>query len=459
MKDRFGVDWSLIQGTQFWERPQIGRRIFFRHLASAVGGYFLLPSRPMETVARAAVAPLGTAKSCIFILMAGAPSHIDTFDLKEGPWTPASFNPTSYGDIRFPQGLLPKLAERIDSLALLRSVRAWALVHGLAQAWIQIGRNPISGLAKIAPHIGSVVSLELSPQNEERILPAFVSLNTGGGLGAGYLPPAHAPFFVSPNGGGLPNTTHRDGAARFDARHRFLEELDADQRATADLGAAAAEMAAFNEGARKLMYNSDVDRVFTFDAAERARYGNTAFGNACITARNLLRARLGTRFVQITVGGWDNHSNIYTTALNAGNANSLAHQFDTGLGTLIADLKSDGLLDETLIAALGEFGRTVGRLNAQNGRDHFLQQAALFAGARIPGGRAIGASDAEGRETVVHGWGRDREVRAEDIEATIYSALGINWTTIRRDDPLGRGFEYVPFADRDLYGPVHELWG
>ncbi|MGI8989625.1 MAG: hypothetical protein ACR2I2_08585 [Bryobacteraceae bacterium] len=85
---------------------------------------------------------------------------MDTFDLKEGPWLPASFNPTSYGDLRFPQGLMPKLAGQIGSLAFVRSARSWAAVHGLSQTWYQIGRNPISALAKIAPHIGSVVSIE-----------------------------------------------------------------------------------------------------------------------------------------------------------------------------------------------------------------------------------------------------------------------------------------------------------
>jgi hypothetical protein len=71
----------------------------------------------------------------------------------------------------------------------------------------------------------------------------------------------------------------------------------------------------------------------------------------------------------------------------------------------------------------------------------------------------VGATDAIGNLIREPGWARGREVRAEDLEATIYSALGIDWTTTRRDDPLGRGFEYVPFADRDEYGPVHELWG
>jgi len=456
MRDRFGFDWSKVQGTHFWSRPQIGRRMFFRHVASAVGGYFLLPTRPMETVARAAGAPMGTAKNCIFVLMAGAPSHVDTFDLKEGAWTPAAFNATSYGDIRFPQALLPRLAEQMDSLAFVRSVKSWAAVHGLAQTWVQIGRNPTSTMAKISPHIGSVVSMELSPKSANRTLPAFLSLNTGSGPDAGYFPPEHAPFYVTPGGAGLGNTLHRDGQPRFQTRYSLLQELDSELRSSASLGALSAEMASFNLSARKLMYNPEVDRIFTFDQAERTRYGNTGFGNACITARNLLRADFGTRFIQISIGGWDHHSNIY--APNAG-LTALSRQFDSGLGALLADLRNDGLLDQTLIVAMGEFGRTVGPLNNQNGRDHFLQQSVLFAGGGVKGRRAIGSTDSVGRVTVDPGWSRARDVRTEDIEATIYSALGIDWTTIRRDDPFGRGFEYVPFSRDDLYGPVHELWG
>ncbi len=462
MKDRFGFDWGPIPGTNFWSRPHIGRRVFFRHVAAAVGGYFLLPQRPMETIAQAAVTPIGKAANCIFILMAGGPSHVDTFDLKEGPWTPREFNPTSYGDLRFPQGLMPSLAEHLNSVAFIRSARAWALVHGLAQTWVQIGRNPTSALGKIAPHIGSVVSLELGPKSEKQILPAFVSLNTGGGVGAGYLPPVHSPFFVSPGGTGLGNTTHRpegrDDPDRFNLRYQLLLQMDSEWRAGPDLGPGPSESVAFNERARTLMYNPTVEGVFTFGPEERARYGNSSFGNACITARNLLRADLGTRFIQITVGGWDNHAAIYTTAFNAANENSLARQFDKALGALIADLKADGSFDRTLVVAMGEFGRTVGPLNAQSGRDHFLQQTVLMAGAGIRGGRAIGATDAEGRATTQPGWSRNRDIHPEDIEATIYSALGIDWTTVRYDDPLGRGFEYVPFSDRDLYGPVHELW-
>jgi len=454
MKDRFGTDWSKIQGTRFWKQPQLGRRMFFRHVGAALSGYFLLPSRPMETVAKASPSTIGTAKNVIFILMTGAPSHSDTFDLKEGSWTPAFMAPTSYGDVRFPQGLMPKIADQLDSVALVRSVRAWAAVHGLGQTWVQIGRNPASSLARIAPHIGSVVSMELGPTLSNRSLPAFLSLNANSGPGSGYLAPDNAPFYVSPGGGGLGNSAHPNGNVVFDRRYGLLQEMDAETKESGALGTSVSEMAQFNLSARKLMYNGDIDKVFTFDQATRNLYGNTGFGNACITARNLLKAKLGTRFIQISIGSWDHHTNIYAPN---GPLQGLSRQFDNGLGQLLADMKQDGTLDETLIVAMGEFGRTVGAPNVQNGRDHFLQQAVLMAGARIRGKRAIGSTDSEARNIVDPGWSRDREIRPEDIEATIYSALGIDWTK-QIDSPLGRSFEYVPFSGQDLYGPINELW-
>ena len=456
MQDRFGYDWSRFKGTPFWGRPQIGRRMFFRHLATALSGYFLLPSRPMETVAKAAVTPLGTAKNCIFILLTGAPSHIDTFDLKEGPWTPAYFNPTSYGDLRFPQGLMPNIANHLDSIALVRSVRAWAVAHGLAQTWVQIGRNPVSGLSKIAPHIGSVVAMELGGNPDSRTLPAFISLNASDGPGAGYFPSSDAPFYVSPNGGGLANTAFSGGQAAFEKRYNLKLDIDAELESDPQLGAATSDVFQMNQAAHRLMYNNAITQVFSFDQATRNAYGNSNFGNACVTARNLLRANLGTRFVQISFGTWDHHVNIYSP--NA-NLQSMARQFDAGLGALLTDLKQDGSLDQTLIVAMGEFGRTVGALNQNSGRDHHPQQTALFAGAGVRGMRAIGSTDSTGAMIADPGWSQQREVKPEDIEATIYSALGIDWTTVRHDDPLNRGFEYVPTTEGYSFAPIQELWG
>ena len=458
-KDRFGFDWSRIRGTHFWKGPHLSRRLFFRHLGTAVGGYCLMPGATPQTVARAAATPINRAQNCIFINMGGGPSHTDTFDLKEGTWLPKEFNPTTYGDIRWPQGLFPKLADQMDSISVIRSMKPWAAVHQLASTWWQIARNPVSGLSRIAPHIGSVIAIEYANRSKDKTLPAFFNLNAGDGPGAGYLSPSFAPFYFSPGGNPPSGTAHPDGQPAFDRRFALLNDLDAEFRGKSTLGAKGAEMQAFNDAAKQLMYRTEIDNLFRFSADERTRYGNTGFGNALLVARNLLASDKGTRFVQVNVGSWDNHANIYTGPLNPTNPNSLGRQFDAGLGALVADMKASGLLDRTLIVALGEFGRTIGLPNTTAGRDHYLQQAALVMGAGIRGPKAIGNTDILGRDTQNPGWSRDRSIRPEDIAATIYSALGIDWTTVRRDDPFGRGFEYIPFAsDQDLYGPVHELW-
>jgi len=211
----------------------------------------------------------------------------------------------------------------------------------------------------------------------------------------------------------------------------------------------------FYQSANGLMYNPVVTKAFSFTAAENVAYGSTSFGQACLTARKVLEANQGTRFIQITQGGWDMHVNIYQQAQMP----NMGKLLDDGLGQLITDLKASGLYDSTMIVMAGEFGRTVGPLTAAGGRDHFPVQFAFFAGGGVQGGRAIGATDDKGANIVDPGWSRQRVVRPEDIEATIYSALGINWTTIRQDDPLSRGYYYVPNSDTDLYGPINELWG
>ena len=452
MKDRFGIESNDAQGTRFWRRPHLARRMFFRHVASAVGGYMLLPTRPGETVARASVTTKGTAKNVIFILMSGGPSHVDTFDLKEGASTPASFKPTTYGDIRWAQGFMPTLADQLGNVALVRSVRSWALVHVLARTWVMIGRNPAQGNARFAPHIGSVVAREF--ENPNSLLPAFISLNANNGPSAGFLPSRNNPFYIFPGGGGLANTTHSAGVARFNQRAELVTGLEAELQNSDALGDTVNETYDYNVAARKLMYNPAVDTIFAFDQAERNRYGNNSFGNACIAARRMLKANAGARFIQITQGNWDDHENIYLP--NSGHMVG-ARQFDSGLGTLMADLKADGLLNETLIVAMGEFGRVPGSVNSGGGRDHFAQQAVLMAGGGLRGGKVVGSTDKVGNGTLDPGWSRNRDIRPEDIEATIYSALGIDYTK-QLADPSGRGFQYVPFSEFDQYGPINELW-
>ena len=123
----------------------IDRRVFFKTTLGGVAGYFASPLNVLAAppVTRQLGAPtLNTAKNVIFILMRGAPSQIDTFDLKVGSWTPADFNPTTVGDMDFPEGLLPNITAQLGHISVVRSMQSTALVHPLLQTWTQIARNP-----------------------------------------------------------------------------------------------------------------------------------------------------------------------------------------------------------------------------------------------------------------------------------------------------------------------------
>jgi len=457
--------------TRFWRRPVQSRRQFFQVLGAGVSGYFL--SGPMASGQNVAVTSSkvdmqNKARNAVFILLGGAASHVDTFDLKEIPGTtPADFRPETIHGVRFPVGVFPRTAEVMEHLAIVRSVRSWSAVHGLAQTWLQIGRNPVSALGRIAPHIGSVVSLEKDrDRTPAQAFPTFLALNLGNSPGAGYLPAQYAPFKMGAPGcavtatacGGLGSVTHPGGTARFNDRWALMHTLDDPLRQNSPLGKQPEDLDSFYSAARGLMYNPVVDQAFRFTGADSARYGNTTFGNALLMAKQVLASNQGTRFIQVNVGGWDMHANIYDRNNNGG-IYRVGKTFDDGFGGFIKDLAESGLLNETLVVVAGEFGRTVGRLTAQNGRDHFLQQFVVFAGGGVQGGRAIGATNETGAFTIDSGWSRQRDVRSEDVEATVYSALGINWTTIRYDDPFKRGFEYVPYSREDAYGPINELWG
>jgi hypothetical protein len=428
----------------------INRRLFFELTGAGVAGYFL---SPFDTYAQSgsyagAAKILNTARYVIFIQLAGAPSQVDTFDLKVGSWTPADFGPTTINGADFPAGLMPNLANQASRFSLVRSCQANALVHQLLQAWNQIARNPASATGKIAPNIGSIVALETEPKRTSaQKLPGFISMASAGNLVRnGYLPGRYAPFDVNVAAAGLANLTNGDGEATFTDRYGVLQQLNTAGVRRSDFD----EWADFYSGARAMMYDPTITATFRFTTDDQIRYGNSQFGNSCIVARNLVTADLGTRYIMITLGGWDNHQNIYQQ--NAG-VYRPARQLDAALGNLIADLavipgaNGQSKLDETLIVAKGEFGRTVGPLTTQQGRDHYFVHTAFFAGGGVRGGKIIGETTADGRMIQSPGWSGDRAVTPEDITATIYSALGINYTTVRRDDPLGRGFEYVPSTD------------
>jgi uncharacterized protein (DUF1501 family) len=176
-------------------------------------------------------------------------------------------------------------------------------------------------------------------------------------------------------------------------------------------------------------------------------------------AKQLIAAQRGTRFVQVTHHDWDHHTNIYAE-LPVKTA-----EFDPAFASLLGDLQAapgtetgKTLLDETLIVIYSEFGRTTGPLTIGAGRDHFPRMSLVLAGGGVRGGRLIGQTDSVGNKATEYGWRGNRDVRPEDLACTIYSALGIDYTTVRRDDPLNRGFEYVPFSKDGTYMPVDELF-
>ncbi len=438
----------------FTRRPNLSRRKFFEIAGAGVTASFLANRLPAQDKVQFQVNMQNTAQNVIYILLAGAPSHTDLFDYKQIAQQPAAFAPTTINGAMFPTGLMPKLAQHLQNgdFSIVRSLNSWGLVHTLMQTWTQIGRNPSGVLGNISPNIGSVVAIEKTQPNQ--LFPTFLALNSGNCAGPGYFSAQYAPFKVTPSTGGLRNTTSPEGQTRFTSKYALMHRLDDNLRINSPLGQPMDDYNVFYQSATGMMYNPIVNKTFSYTTAQNQAYGNTSFGAACLTAKQVLQANQGTKYIEITLGGWDMHVNIYAPA----QLPTLGKQLDDGLSQLITDLQAAGLYENTMIVMAGEFGRTVGPLTAAAGRDHWPVQFAFFGGGGVKGGKILGATDATGANIVDFGWSRDRVVRPEDIEATIYSALGINWTIIRQDDPLNRGFYYVPNSDTDLYGPIDELF-
>ena len=445
----------------------VTRRQFIEFGTKSVAAYALADFfTDCEVFAQLPVVPKNTAKSCIFIQMVGGPTHLETWDVKEGSWSPRDLDIRSFsGGVTMSNRLFPMLTRNANDLVLIRSMEAWEAAHDRAQYYVQTAYAKNPAFSRERPNIGAVVAYEAeATKKPSEVLPSFIGINATP-IGPGFLPGEFAPLNVQSGGGGISTLVHPQGRDRFLRRVSLLKDLDQGLRA-APYDKEMEDLGAFNDSARALMYNDVVDAMFRFTTAEGARYGNSGFGNACIVARNIVKADLGGRFLTIQHGGWDQHQSLFDTN-NGGNIYNLGRQFDTGLGTLIEDLKSSPapagrggtLFDNTLIVAMGDFGRTPGPLNARGGRDHYRNvQAALMTGGGVRGPKAIGKTDPNGANIIEYGWSDGRSIRMEDITATIYSALGINWTKTVGNTPSGRQYEYVQYASRGLYLPVNEVF-
>jgi uncharacterized protein (DUF1501 family) len=431
----------------------------------SVAGVGLSTVRPLRAFERlglvkAGVHPRGVARNVVFVFLEGGPSHADTFDLKVGSWTPESLGAADTGSSigMWPYGLMPSLGDRLGRVAVVRSLHHRELVHQRARFVTQSGHNVNPALAAETPHLGAVVAYEL--ENQRRAgdpMPSFLALG-GVSVGTGFLPADLTPFDPMA-GGGVAPLEHPFGEQRLERRLALLEALEGGPDSTGG-------HAGFVQQAVALMSDPKVREVLAPTEDDIVRFGDTGAGRALAVSARTLKADLGTRVVQVSLGGWDQHQSIYDG--NGGPALAeLAGPVDQGLAALIDDLaatpgkQASSLLDETLIVVHGEFGRTPGALNAQGGRDHHAYAfSGMVAGAGVVGGEALGATSSDGGYIEEYGWGRHRAVYPQDLAATIYSALGIDWTTVVTDTPSRRPFTYVeddpwisPFTE------VRELWG
>jgi hypothetical protein len=358
--------------------PTLERRQLLRNGLLTIAGYGLAPTLAARNVhAQSRIRLRGRAEQVIFINLLGGPSQMDTFDVKEGKWGPENRDVrTMKQGFQFPCGLMPKLAERLDDVVLLRSMEAWETVHSRGQYYLQTGHAVSPARVKEMPSMGAVIAHEMeSRRREADFLPPFISMNYeattmyGPLQREGCLSSSTSPLTLDLKSGNLPFVVEEKDRERFQRRWAFLNQFDTRR---ASLDAAAPEpmrqYAAFGQAVHRMMNNPAMSRVLAMPEDERKAYGSTPIGDACMIARNMVAAEAGARFLLLTHGDWDHHGNIYGKD-GKGGVYKLCAELDGALSALLFDLKRmksrDGkssLLDKTLVIAMGEFGRTPGTL-------------------------------------------------------------------------------------------------
>ena len=420
------------------------------------------------------VKPRGNARNVIFFELAGALSHVDSFDFKENVSTQRDFDvrKTSTG-IYVPHALFPRMVNVMDKVAHVRSFVSHEEVHLRGQYYVQAGRQLNVAFAPEIPSIGSVVASELeSRRRDSDTFPTYVSFNLStnqiGALATGFLPPRFAVFDLNPEEALRGMTLDGKASELLEERWRLLSGLREIQKpGLASLGKNINGFEDFSVTAKQLLMDKRWPEAFKITDEDRKRYGNSSVGLGCLLARNILNQDGGTRYVHICHHGWDHHKSIWDKKAKT-NHYELIKEMDPAAASLLEDLgttpskaiSGKTLLDETLVVIMGEFGRTPGPLNFMGGRDHHKHCfPAMFAGAGVKGGLVLGASDAEGIKCVDTGWNRKQQPRIENVIATIYSALGIDWSKEAHNLPSGRTYTYVDPLGANGWIPTDELSG
>ena len=412
-------DFSLESGRPVACRGQ-SRRNFLQVGGLGLCGLSLESLLRHESMAAEGTRP-ARAKSVILVYLGGGLTHHDSFDMKpeapaeiRGKYSPIASNVPGTQVCE----LLPKMAECMDKVALVRSGAHNNDHHETATNWVLSGRfgSPFGDY----PAIGAVAAHELGFAG---VLPPYVAiprnpsftweLGKSAFLGGRYESfktgdPQAENFSVKD----VAVANHN--AARADRRKTFLATIDQlaekvrgnDQLTTYD---------EFRGRAAEMILSPQAQAAFAIDQEDarlRDRYGRSTFGQSCLLARRLVERNV--RFVTVNYGGWDHHGKIFE------NCDKKLPEFDLGFSALIDDLSARGLLKDTLVACFGEFGRTP-LINKDAGRDHWGPAASLlFAGAGVQGGNLIGATDKQGAHVTT------RPYAPADVCYTILDSLGID---------------------------------
>ena len=391
------------------------------------------------------------AKSVILLWLEGGQGQVDSWD----PKPTSSFKPisTNVPGIQVSE-IYPKTARHMDKLAVIRSMHTEEIDHPEATYYAYTGHRPNPAMQ--FPSVGAILSKEVGPRGA---IPPFVKCAKSAHqlydnyLKSAFLGPEYDPMLLpDPNADDfevadltLPKSVSPD---RVNSRLSFLEAVDQSFRGKhriAEFG----DMDTFQEKALTMILSPEVKDAFDLSQESdktRDTYGRHGFGQSTLLARRLVEA--GSVFV--TAAGyrysqWDTHGDNDKNLRD-----ELAPVFDTAFSTLLEDLDQRGLLETTIVVAMGEFGRTP-HVNPDAGRDHFPNCWSLvIGGGGINGGQVVGASDERGAEVT------DRMVTIGDLHATIYKAFGIDWTKTY-DTPVGRPIKIANSIDDKTGQPIKEI--
>lgn len=405
--------------------------------------------------------------NCIMLFLLGGPSHIDTWDPKpmapaevRGPFRPIA---TSVPGMQFTE-IFPRLARHADKVSLIRSVyHSATAVHDTGHQMMQTGRLFSGGIEH--PHIGCTLGYLKGRRGE---IPAHVLLprpmgRTGGnmphGQTAGYLGKAHDPFVLNADPSvpdfKVPDLLPPDFLSAVRAKRRQSMRAAVEGALdTFEKTAGAKQLDDNFDLAYRLMSSRQAREAFDLHREPekvRERYGRTRFGQSCLLARRLIEA--GVRFVTVNMFEtvfdeitWDIHGSRPFTDI-AEMARLVAPNFDRAYSALLEDLSERGLLKNTIVTAMGEFGRTP-KINPAGGRDHHPGVwTILMGGGPIHGGRIIGESDALGYIP------KSRPVTPADVAATLFHGLGID---LEKELPGSQG-RPIPVVDFGVK-PIRELF-